>query len=92
MTKKESIRVHAKRRFVERAGVELTKALRRNLVASIRSGKAEFVERQSHRVTLFRVPVGAEKRVVVYDKTRGEIVTLLPRGAYVEGDDHDETA
>lgn len=71
-------RAHAKRRFQERCGIQLTKELRKELLSRIRTGGSEPVESQSLRVKLHRILIGDDYRVVVYDKKRGEIVTVLP--------------
>jgi hypothetical protein len=69
---------HAKRRAFERYGVELNRHQLRELADLIRTGKAEFVEKQSHRVSVFRVPIGDTTARVVYDRQRKTIVTFLP--------------
>ena len=75
--KGKSERFHARRRFGERMGVTLTRKMHHDLVQRIREGKATFVERQSNRITLWRMNVKGESCVVVYDKARGNIVTVL---------------
>jgi hypothetical protein len=47
-------------------------------LADIHSGKARFVERQSHRVTLWLVEQHGKIMPVVYDKDRDSIATVLP--------------
>lgn len=77
-SKKLSQRAHAKRRFIERTGTTLSKALRRDLVRRIQDGKATFLDKQSNRVSLWKVPELTGDHVLVYDKRTHEIVTVLP--------------
>jgi hypothetical protein len=78
-TKREAQRVHAKRRAAERYGITLNHALHTELIAAIQTGRATFVRRQSHRVSLFDVtlPTGVTARVV-YDRHRKALITVLP--------------
>ena len=80
MTKSYAQRVHAKRRFQERKGIDLTRKLRRQLVAMIRDEdrSVRLVTRQSRRVSVWDVQVLGERCRVVYDCTRKNIVTVLP--------------
>lgn len=73
-TKARAQRQHAKRRAAERYGIELTARRRREIIAGIHSHKYQFVERQSHRISVFLVD-GVR---VVYDRQRKELVTFLP--------------
>lgn len=76
--KKDSQLAHARRRALERFGVVLTEHDERELVRTIRAGKAGVVERQSHCITLHRVTLpGGEVAVAVYDSKRGVIVSFL---------------
>lgn len=47
-------------------------------VAAIKNGKAIFVERQSHRVTVWEITQDGTSMRVVYDSTRGTLITCLP--------------
>lgn len=69
---------HAKRRFADRFEISLNDNEYLQLVNKIQKGNAEFVERQSNRVTVWDVE-HAEKTIrVVYDKRTKVIVTALP--------------
>lgn len=70
--------MHAKRRALERYGITLNRHDMRALVELIQSGRTEFVEHQSHRVSVHRVPLGTQMARVVYDRQRQTIVTFLP--------------
>lgn len=77
--KAHSERAHAMRRCSERYGYALREHEYHGIIRQIRDGTAEFSERQSHRVSVFfvRLPDGQRARVV-YDRTRGELVSFLP--------------
>ena len=68
-------RIHAKRRFLERFGVQLTTADLQRYVALIQAGSARFMGKVSNRVSLWDMPFGDKTVRVVYDKQRKTIVT-----------------
>lgn len=73
-------RYHAKRRLLQRYGIELTDELRLDMISQIASGKAKFIERQSRRITVHLVRAEQDTFVpAVYDSNRKEIVTFLLR-------------
>jgi len=70
---------HARLRSAQRYGVALTKKLRRQLLQQIREqNAAKFLKRQSRTRTHWLITLGDKPAVVVYDKTRHTIVTVLP--------------
>lgn len=69
---------HFRRRARERGLDNVDSAA---IVRMIQSGRAEFVRRQSKRVGLFAIELGDERRIVVYDRERKAIVTVLPSGS-----------
>lgn len=77
-TKRQCEAIHAKRRALERYGVEMTSADLRAIVTGIQEQKAHFVERQSHRISIFIVKYGGQLMRVVYDRLRQQIVSFLP--------------
>jgi hypothetical protein len=77
LTKTECEVLHAKRRCLERVGVELSKTLRREIVGKIQSGKLQVVRKQSNRVTVFRHTLNEREFDIVYDNKRHRIVTFL---------------
>lgn len=77
-TKTENQKRHAKRRALQRFGIELTDEKRQNILNQINSGKSRLVRRQSHRVAIHEVTLDGVLIHVVYDKHRKEVVTLLP--------------
>jgi hypothetical protein len=66
---------HALHRSVERFGVafDFDEAIRK-----IQAGKAQFVRRQSLRVTMWKVEMAGKEVIAVYDKQRKTIVTVMP--------------
>ncbi len=72
------MKLHAQKRLKERYGLDLTEAEYRSLGKKIRRGKAEFIKRQSLRVTHWNVDFKDQKIRVVYDKIRHQVITALP--------------
>lgn len=83
LSKARSQELHARQRFRERHGLEVSRADLDRIGALIRSGKSTVVERQSNRVVVHDVEYEGRTRRVVYDRHRKTIVTVLP---------HDEDA
>jgi hypothetical protein len=75
-------RDHSHQRFGLRFDIELTPAIRREIVEMIQTGRSTCVEKQSNRIALHRVEIEGKSVVVVYDKLRAAIVTAL----YPEGE------
>jgi hypothetical protein len=69
--------LHARRRAKERAGIDLTPDLRRQLINDIQKGRAKFMWSQSNRVSVWRVFLAGKKFLAIYDKDRHSIVTFL---------------
>ena len=87
-TKEQSQNVHARRRFMQRFGIPLTKERKAEILAKIQMGHAHFVEKQSNRISIFDVFLeGSGTKVrIVYDKNRHNIVSVLyPEGIDGEG-------
>ena len=87
-TKQQCQNVHARRRFIQRFGIPLTKELKLQLLTMIHKGHCQFIEKQSNRISLFDlyIPDNGTKIRVVYDKIRHNIVSVLyPEGVDGEG-------
>lgn len=80
--KAHSQRIHAKKRALERCGVNLNRHDMRELVTSIQKGHFSLLEKQSNRVSVFKAKIDEEYYPVVYDRQRKTIVTVLPKDAY----------
>tara|TARA_Y100000310_G_C20562958_1_gene753977 strand:+ start:802 stop:1143 length:342 start_codon:yes stop_codon:yes gene_type:complete len=88
-TKKKVQQNHAKRRFLERYGFDLTPSSEKKIVSQIMtSSNAEFVRKTSNRKSVWRVYYqdGSQNWVflVVYDKQRKSLVTCLPLDKSIE--------
>ena len=68
---------HAIRRVRERFGLRLNEDQMRGIAKKIGRGEAEFFDKQSLRVSRFKVSVDGVEMVAVYDKKRGTVVTVL---------------
>jgi len=79
MDKKQSERIHAKRRALERYDLNFTKTIRNQIKSKIQKNDGTFLYRQSRRVTVWQVAYEDILLKVVYDTLRGEIVTFLPQ-------------
>jgi hypothetical protein len=69
---------HAQRRALERYGIHCSYADLISIRDQIQSQRATFVERQSHRVTVWDLTHQQKEVRVVYDSQRKMIVTFLP--------------
>jgi hypothetical protein len=70
-------RIHAKSRFKERLGLDITTAQIDAMVKTIQMGYAKFVERQSARVSKWEMTFNDRPYYVIYDKRTKSIVTIL---------------
>ncbi len=75
--KARSEKKHARRRFAEHFDKELSNHDYDTLVKQIKDNKAEFVEKQSNRVSVFKVKTGDITAIAVYDKSRKTIITFI---------------
>ena len=76
-TKSECERMHVKRRFLERFGIELSRKKRLQIIDEIQSGRATFIEKESTRVSLFDVSIEHQVVRVAYDRLRKELITAM---------------
>lgn len=77
MSKTKQVKKHLRKRLSQRFEKRLTKELHKNIVFQIQKGIAEFIERQSNRITIWVVDVEGEKIKAVYDSNRKQVVTVL---------------
>mgnify|MGYP001573490344 CR=1 FL=1 len=76
--KTKALRAHAKLRALQRYDLDLTAKMRRRIVEDIQQHKSIHLDTQSHRVSIHLVEIEERDIRVVYDRTRKEIVTVLP--------------
>lgn len=79
MTKKRKQINHAKRRFRERFGLEVSEGDLYKMAKDIREKKAIFVHKDTNRVSIFLVKFRGNEYTVAYDRTRKIIITVLPK-------------
>lgn len=77
VTKSECERIHVKRRFLERFGINLTRQKRLSIISMILQNRATFIKKESNRVSLFDVDFENQVIRVAYDRLRKELVTAL---------------
>jgi hypothetical protein len=73
-----TLKFHTKDRSSLRYEVVLTNADLKILVQKIKAGKGEFVEKQTNRVTKWKIIYKDLLWSLVYDKERHTIITCLP--------------
>lgn len=78
MNKKKAQRIHAKRRALERYGLEVTEEVRDNLKSKVARGDGVFLYRTSRRVSVWELTLEGNEYRIAYDKNRKEIITFLP--------------
>lgn len=69
---------HIKQRAHERVGMNITKRDIKDTITTIKAGKAELVQDSTNR-PVYRVELRGKTALVVYDKRRKALVTVLPR-------------
>ena len=79
LSKKECERKHARQRALERYGIDYNRDVRREFLKKIANSGAKFICRQSNRVTVFDVEHEGQTVRFVYDSSRQEIITFLPK-------------
>lgn len=76
---------HARRRFKARFDISLNDNQYKQIVNRIKKGRADFVRRQSNRVTIWDLDFEGQLIRVVYDKKTSAVVTALyPDGKPLE--------
>jgi hypothetical protein len=80
VNKKQSLRVHAKKRAKERYGLDLNRTQLQEIIGKCRNGSAKLLRHHSLRVREFLVAWQGLELRVLYDKLRKEIITFLPGG------------
>lgn len=71
------LKTHAKKAFLKRFGIKLNHALGREIMQTIRRGKAVLVCQESCTKFVYRLTIENKLVDVVYDRHRGQIVTCL---------------
>jgi len=84
--KERAQRAHFLRRFQQRIGYLPRDDTCEEIVRQIRAGEAVHLEDQSLRVKIKGVRVNGEPVVVIYDRMRGSLVTVLPKDSVFYSD------
>jgi hypothetical protein len=81
MTKKKKVsqREHFKKRMLERFNIDISRKRYDELVSMIKSKDAVLLERQSLRVSKYKITIDSKDYIVIYDKQRKTLVTVLPQ-------------
>lgn len=80
LPKKKCQEIHAKKRFLERYnGFDFTEKISKEFIRMIQNGLALCIEKQSNRVSIFKVFYDNKDFNVVYDKKSKVVVTVLPK-------------
>ncbi len=77
-TKAECQMNHAAKRAWERYGFDFHYDRQVRAVKQITDGEAEFIEKQSGRISIWWVTIDGVRMKVVYDKHRKTIASVLP--------------
>ena len=79
LSKRKVERRHARNRLLDRHGLRLPAVERRKIVRRIQQeGRLTFVRATSNTRSIHRMVIEGKSVLVVYDKARKEIITVLP--------------
>ena len=78
-TKRDGQKIHAKKRALQRYGIDVNSKLLHELIKQIQSGKSNYLERKTHRISIHLVHYEGKSFKVAYDKTRQNICSFLPK-------------
>lgn len=78
MKTKKILAIHSKRRAIQRYGVKINQAARRELIIQIQTNVAKFVRGHTNRVKEFVVNHEGKELRCLYDNKRNTILTFLP--------------
>lgn len=84
--KAKNMKHHAKMRAFQRFGIRLDENTHNQIIKKIQKGEAQFIEKQSNRISLFWVDYNEMKLKIVYDKERKLIVTVMGREEWCDDD------
>ena len=74
-SKKKIVKMHFRRRSLERVGVIIDEYA---LIKKIQSHNLEFVYSQSNRRKVYRTEFMGKSYLVIYDKERKQLITIFP--------------
>lgn len=89
-SKRANNHIHARRRAMERYGIELSQELHQSIVKAIRADKqkrtrwAKWQQKITNTRSLWLVEVEGQRLTVIYDKAQKSLVTVLPPDGELE--------
>lgn len=78
-TKAQRSREHSKKRAALRYGITLNREKYAQVIEQIRTGQYEGKKKRSNNRWLYVLEVDGKDMLVVYDKKRHELITVLPK-------------
>jgi hypothetical protein len=76
-------RTHFKNRVLERYGLSINKESYKLIVDKIQNGESTYLGKRSLRTSYHKVDFYGTNIIVVYDKTRGTLVTALSKDMHM---------
>lgn len=77
---------HARKRAKERYNLDLSTSDIKMIISDIQNHTAIFVNKQSCRVSVWKISIKGNTYPVVYDKMRHQIITFLPQEALIDAE------
>jgi hypothetical protein len=74
---------HARLRMHERLGFNATKKRLTEIVRKIKAGKGEVVRQESPSIFVYRVRLSEGEFLIVYNKPKQGVITILPKDARI---------
>jgi hypothetical protein len=82
-SKKKSQRDHFQKRSIQRIGSFIQKSEIERIINEIKANKTIHIGRLSNRVSAHGIEISGETVIVLYDKIRKELITVLPKEHYL---------
>jgi hypothetical protein len=83
--KKSNQKIHFKKRYLERTGQTCNNTIMKEILEKINNHDLELVDKQSRRVLIFKYLVDEKEYVVIFDKIRNSLVTIISFAEFSEG-------
>jgi hypothetical protein len=84
VNKKHTEKIHFKKRFKERVGIECSRNFYNEIFSSIKNHRSIFLYKNSNRIFCYLIIINEKKFIIVYDKFRDVLVTLIPEDKFQE--------
>ncbi len=73
-----SQKLHFKKRFLERVGIDCDRRLHNEILSNVQNGKYKVHCKQSNRVTVFEMNHESRDYLIFYDRMRKSLITIIP--------------